>query len=109
MSAMRFVLPAILLVLTISAACRVDDSDKLNAVDRQTEIGQVLEVAEGSKVTVSGYLVADRDGNTRLCSGLLEFDPNSVPDTFTAKKSSVIRTGIKGVGGLTEVRLSIEN
>ncbi len=135
MSTMRFALPAILLVLTISAACRVDDSDELSAVDRQTEIGQVLKVAEGSKVTVSGYLVADRDGNTRLCSGLLEssppqcggdridlleFDPKSVPNTSVSQSSNEIRTamwtnseitvaGIKGGGGLTEVRLSNEN
>ncbi len=135
MSRMKLILPAILLVFTMSAACGGDDSDKFYAVDRQTEIGLVLEAAEGSKVTVSGYLVADRDGNARLCSGLLEssppqcggeridlleFDPNSVPDTSTSQNSSVIRTvrwtnfeitvtGIKGVGGLSEVRLSIEN
>ena len=39
------------------------------------EISQALEAAEGSEVTVSGMLIANRDGSTRLCSVLLESDP----------------------------------
>ena len=99
-----------------------------------TEIRQALEAAEGSEVTVSGFLVADKDGNTRLCSGLLEssppqcgddridllgFDANSVPNTKRPQRPSEIQTarwtdsyitviGIKKIGGLTEVRLSTE-
>ena len=96
------------------------------------EIGQALEGAEGSEVTVSGFFFDDRDGNTRLCSGLLEssppqcgggridllgFDASSVPNTSIPQRPSEIRTarwtdrqitvtGIKGIGGLVEVRLS---
>ena len=132
---MRLILPVLLLIVTLLVACGDDDSDELDAGDKQTEIGQALEAAEGSEVTVSGFLVADRDGNTRLCSGLLEssppqcggdridllgFDASSVPNTSTPQSSSEIRTtkwtnsqitvtGIKGVGGLVEVRLSNEN
>ena len=99
-----------------------------------TSIGQALEAAEGSEVTVSGYLIADWDGNTRLCSGLLEsgppqcgddridllgFDASSVPNSETPQRPSEIRTsrwtnsqitvtGIKGIGGLANVRLSTE-
>ena len=98
------------------------------------EIHQALEAAEGSEVTVSGFLIVEREGNTRLCSGLLEsfppqcggdridllgFDASSVPDTSTPQSSSEIQTvrwtnhqitvtGIKGSGGLAEVRLSTE-
>ena len=98
------------------------------------EIGQALEAAEGSEVTVSGFFLADKDGNTRLCSGLLEssppqcggdridlldFDASSVPNTSIPQRPSEIRTarwtdrqitvtGIKGVGGLVEVRLSTD-
>ena len=135
MSRMRFILPALLLVITLSVACGGDDSNELETVDTQTEIGQVLEAAEGSEVTVSGFLIADRDGNTRLCSALLEsfppqcggdridllgLDASSVPNTSTPQGSSEIRTarwtnspitvtGIKGIGGLVEVRLSNES
>ena len=131
----RFFLTAFLLMIILSSACSGDGSDKLDELDVQTEIGQALEAAEGSKVTVSGFLVMDRDGNTRLCSGLLEssppqcggarikllaFDANSVPNTSNAQSSSEIQTakwtnieitvtGIKGVGGLSDVRLSNEN
>ena len=99
-----------------------------------TEIAQALEAAEGSEVTVSGFLVADRDGVARLCSGLLEsgppqcgddridllgFDASSVPNSETPRRPSEIGTsrwtnsqitvtGIKGIGGLANVRLSTE-
>ena len=98
------------------------------------EISQALEAAEGSEVTVSGMLIANRDGKTRLCSVLLESDPpqcggdridllgfdaSSVPNSKTPQRPSEIRTarwtdspitvtGIKGIGGLVEVRLSNE-
>ena len=97
-------------------------------------IGHALEAANGSEVTVSGFLIADKDGNTRLCSGLLEsyppqcggdridllgFDASSVPDSKTSQSSIGIQTarwtdsyitvtGIKGVGGLIDVRLSTQ-
>ena len=99
------------------------------------EISQALEAADGSEVTVSGFLIADRDGNTRLCSVLLESDPpqcggdridllgfdaSSVPNSKTPQRPSEIQTarwtdsyitvtGIKGIGGLVEVRLSTES
>ena len=95
------------------------------------EISQALDAAEGLEVTVSGFLFADTDGRVRLCSGLLEsyppqcggnriellgFDASSVPDTSIPQRPSEIGTvrwtdsqitvtGIKAVGGLTEVRL----
>jgi len=98
------------------------------------EIRQALETAEGSQVTVSGFLIADKDGNTLLCSGLLEsyppqcggdridllgFDASTVPNTQTPQTPSEIGTvrwtdsfitvtGIKGIAGLAEVRLSTE-
>ena len=98
------------------------------------EIRQALNAVEGSEVTVSGFLLADRDGNTRLCSGLLESDPpqcggdrigllgfdaSSVPNSKTPQRPSEIQTarwtnsnitvtGIKMIGGLSEVRLSNE-
>ena len=99
-----------------------------------TEIGQALEAAEGSEVTVSGFLIADRDGNNRLCSGLLEsgppqcggdridllaFDASSVPNSETPQRPSEIATsrwtnnpitvtGLKRIGGLADVRLLTE-
>lgn len=134
MSRMRFILPALLLVITLSVACG-GDSNELDAVDRKTEIGQAMDAVEGSQVTVSGFLIVDRDGSTLLCSALLEsfppqcggdrigllgFDASSVPNTLTSQSSSEIRTarwtnsqitvtGIKGIDGLVEVRLSNEN
>ena len=98
------------------------------------EIGQALEAAEGSEVTVSGHLIVDTDGNTRLCSVLMEsyppqcggdridllgFDATSVPNTETPQRPSEIGTarwtnsqitvtGIKRTGGLAEVQLSTE-
>ncbi len=100
-----------------------------------TSIGQALKAADGSEITVNGFFFADKDGNTRLCSGLLEsyppqcggdqiellgFDASSVPDTSIPQRPSEIATarwtdrqiavtGIKGVGGLAEVRLSTDD
>ena len=107
-------------------------SDELDTGDGQTEIAQALEAPEGSEVTVSGHLIADTDGNTRLCSVLAEsgppqcggdrihllgFDASSVPNSKTPQRPSEIGTtrwtnsyitvtGIKGRRGLTEVRIS---
>ena len=98
------------------------------------EIRQAREAAEGLEVTVSGFLIADRDGDARLCSGLLESDPPqcggdridllgfdaiSVPNSKTPQRpseigtarwtdSNITVTGIKVIGGLAEVRLSNE-
>ena len=99
------------------------------------EIRQTLDVSEGSEVIVTGFLFADKDGNTRLCSGILEsfppqcgndriallgFDASSVPNSKTPQSPSEIQTvrwtdshitvtGIKGDGGLEEVRLLSES
>ena len=116
-------------LIGVIAAC---GSNKLDTGDAQTEIAQALETAEGSEVTVSGFLFADRDGSTRLCNellesyppqcggdriNLLEFDASSVPNSKTPQSPSEIRTvrwtdspitvtGIKGVNGLAAVRAS---
>ncbi len=125
-------------LMVVGLACGAEDSpagsDKLDTADGQTEIGQALEAAEGSKVTVSGHLIVDSDGNARLCSVLAEsgppqcagdrihllgFDASSVPNSKTPQRPSEIQTtrwaddyitvtGIKGIGGLAEVRLSTE-
>ena len=109
-------------LMVVVAAC---GSNELHTGDRQMEIAQALEADEGSEVTVSGVLIADRDGNTRLCSTLLEssppqcggdridllgFDANSVPNSKTPQRPSEIQTarwtdsyitvtGIKGSSG----------
>ena len=119
----------IAVLMMIGVAC---GSNELDTGDRPMEILQALEAAEGSVVTVSGFLVADKDGSTRLCSVLLEsgppqcggdridllgFDASSVPNSETPQRPSEIGTsrwtsshitvtGIKGIGGLAEVRLS---
>ena len=99
------------------------------------DIHQALDAAEGSEVIVAGFLFADKDGNTRLCSGILEsnppqcgidridllgFDASSVPNSRTPQSPSEIGTarwtdsvitvtGIRGNGGLEEVRLLSES
>ena len=119
----------------LSVACGGDDTHESDIGDGQTRIAQALEVAEGSEVTVSGFLIADRDGSARLCSALLEssppqcggdriellaFDASAVPNSSSPQRQSEIRTvrwtnseitvtGIKGSAGLAEVRLSTEN
>lgn len=108
------------------AACGSDDPS-----NGEMEIAQAVVAAEGSIVTIAGFLVVDRDGKTRLCSGLLEsnppqcggdridllgFDASSVPNTSSSQSSSEIRTamwtnsqiaitGTKGSGGLTDVSM----
>ena len=127
-------LAAILGVAALMAVVAACGSDELDTSDGPTVIGQALEAAEGSEVTVSGHLIANRDGTTRLCSVLLEsgppqcggdriglmgFDADSVPNTSSAQSSSDIQTtrwtnsyitvtGIKAAGGLAEVRLSTD-
>ena len=108
-------------------------SNELDTGDGQMEIAQALEAAEGSEVTVSGFLIADWDGNTRLCSVLFEslppqcggdridllgFDASSVSNSKTLQRpsiyiqtarwtdSQITVTGIRVIGGLAEVRLS---
>ncbi len=118
-------------LMVVVAAC---GSNELDTGDGQMEIAQALKAVEGSEVTVSGFLFADRDGTTRLCSALLEssppqcggdridllgFEASSVPNSKTPQRPSEIQTvrwtdsyitvtGIKGIGGLAEVRLSTE-
>ena len=118
-------------LMVVVAAC---GGNGLDTGDGPTEIGQALEVAEGSEVTVSGHLIVNRDGTTRLCSvllesgppqcggdriGLLGFDATSVPNSKTPQRPSEIGTvrwtnsyitltGIKAAGGLAEVRLSTD-
>ena len=84
------------------------------------EISQALEAADGSEVTVSGFLIADKDGNTRLCSVLLEssppqcggdrinllgFDASSVPNLKRPRG----RARYRPPGGLTAISPSLES
>ncbi len=104
------------------------------ASEGETKIVGTPKAAEGPEIAISGFLIVDRDGNARLCNGLLEssppqcggdhiellgFDATSVPDTRTPETPGEINTarwtdrpitviGIKGVDGLAEVRLSTE-
>ena len=114
---------------TADATTPADSNSPSNA-----EIARALETAEESEVTVSGHLIADIDGNTRLCSvlaesfspqcggdqiNLLEFDASSVPNSKTPQRPSEIQTarwtdnyitviGIKCIAGLAEVGLLTE-
>ena len=127
-------LAAILGVAMLMAVIAACGSDKVDTGDGPTGIAQALKAAEGSKVTVSGHLIAGRDGNTRLCSllaeslppqcggdriSLLGFDASSVPNSKTPQRPSDIPTvrwtdslitvtGIKRIDGLADVQLSIE-
>jgi len=123
----RVIVVGIAVLLAVSgAACGSDDPS-----NGEMEIAQALVVAEGSIVTITGFLLVDRDGKTRLCSGLLESDPpqcggdridllgfdaSSVPNTSRSQSSSEILTamwtnsqiaitGTKGSGGLTDVSM----
>jgi len=126
---------ALALLAALSVACGSGENNEIDIGDGQTRIGQGLKAAEGSEVTVSGFLIADRDGTVRLCSVLLEsfppqcggdriellgFDASVVPDTSSPQRQSDIRTvrwtndqitvtGIKESAGLADVRLSTEN
>ncbi len=119
------------MLMAVLAACGSNESD---TGDGALEIAQALEAAVGSEVTVSGFLIANRDGSTRLCSVLLESDPpqcggdridllgfdaSTVPNSRTPQRPSEIPTvrwttnqititGIRVIGGLAEVRLSAE-
>ncbi len=132
----RYLLPGLLLAVIV--ACGSDDAGGTIAGDgaELTEIGQALNAANGSEVTVSGFLIVDTDGNSRLCSVLLEsfppqcggdridlpgFEVSSVPNTKTVKFSEGgIRTviwsdgpisvkGIRETDGLREARPSSED
>ena len=125
---------ALALLVALAVACG-EESNEVDIGGGQTSIGQALKAAEGSEVTVSGFLIADRDGTARLCSALLEsfppqcggdrielleFDASAVPNTSSPQRQSEIWTvrwtndeitvtGIKGSAGLADVRLSTEN
>ncbi len=136
MRGMRYLLSGLLLAVIV--ACGGDDSGGTKAGDgaEQTEIGQALNAANGSEVTVSGFLIVDTDGNSRLCSVLLEsfppqcggdridllgFEVSTVPNTKSVQFSEGgIRTviwsdgpisvkGIRETDGLRDARPSSEN
>jgi hypothetical protein len=87
-----------------------------------TSIGQALEAADGSEVTVSGFLVG-WGGITSLCSGLLEssppqcggdridlleFDASSVPNSKTPQRlSAVSDTGVIGTTRWTDSHITV--
>ncbi len=136
MRGMRYLLSGLLLAVIV--ACGSDDTGGTKAGDAAelTEIGQALIAANGSEVTVSGFLIVDTDGNIRLCSVLLEsfppqcggdridlvgFEVSTVPNTKSAQFSEGgIRTvlwsddlitlkGIRETDGLREAGPSSEN
>ncbi len=136
MRGMRYLLPVMLVMLAV--ACGSDDSGGTKAGDgaELTEIGQALNATNGSEVTVGGFLIVDTDGNSRLCSVLLEsfppqcggdridlpgFEVSSVPNTKSVQFSEGgIRTiiwsdgpisikGIRETDGLREARPSSED
>ncbi len=132
----RYLLPGLLLAVIVG--CGGDDigGTKLGDGAELTEIGQALKAANGSVVTVGGFLIVDTDGNSRLCSVLLEsfppqcggdridlpgFEASSVPNTKSVQFSEGgIRTviwsdgpisvkGIRETDGLREARPSSED
>ena len=136
MRGMRYLLTGLLLAVIV--ACGSDDTGGTKAGDgaELTEIGQALKAANGSEVTVGGFLIVDTDGNSRLCSVLLEsfppqcggdridlpgFEVSSVPNTKSVQFSEGgIRTviwsdgqisimGIRDTDGLREARPSSED
>ncbi len=136
MRGMRYLLPVMLVMLAV--ACGSDDSGGTKAGDgaELTEIGQALNATNGSEVTVGGFLIVDTDGNSRLCSVLLEsfppqcggdridlpgFEVSSVPNTKSVQFSeggirtviwsdgSISVKGIREADGLREARPSSED
>ncbi len=136
MRGMRYLLSGLLLAVIV--ACGSDDTGGTKAGDgaELTEIGQALNAANGSEVTVGGFLIVDTDGNSRLCSVLLEsfppqcggdridlpgFEVRSVPNTKSVQFSEGgIRTviwsdgpisvkGIRETDGLRDARPSSED
>lgn len=132
MSRMMTALAVLLVVVVLSVACGGDDTDADADPDPgQKDVAGALEASVGSEVTVSGFLIVDRDGAARLCSGLLEsfppqcgddridladLDVSSVPNISRTQGESEISTamwtdahitvtGVKAAGGLTSVRL----
>ncbi len=133
MRGMRYLLWGLLLAVIV--ACGSDDTGGTNAGDgaELTQIGQALNAANGSEVTVSGFLIVDTDGNIRLCSLLFEslppqcggdridlpgIDVRAVPNTKSVEfRPGGIRTatwtddlialkGIREMDGLREARPS---
>ncbi len=132
----RYLLPGLLLAVIVG--CGGDDigGTKLGDGIERMEIGQALKAANGSEVTVGGFLIVDTDGNSRLCSVLLEsfppqcggdridlpgFDVSAVPNTKSVGfRPGGIRTviwsdgpisvkGIRETDGLREARPSSED
>ncbi len=132
----RYLLPGLLLAVIVG--CGGDDTGgtKLGDGIERLEIGQALKAANGSEVTVGGFLIVDVDGSSRLCSALLEsfppqcggdridlpgFEVSSVPNTKSVQFSEGgIRTviwsddlitlkGIRETDGLREARPSSED
>ena len=129
---LNFLALGILLVLAVSCGSDEDDSARAGSGAERMEIGRALEAANGSNVTVSGFLIVDVDGDTRLCSLLLESFPpqcggdrisliglevSTVPDTESLPFSAggirtvtwtglITVTGIKGIDGLVAVQIS---
>ncbi len=125
-------------LLAVVVACGSDDTGGTKIGDgiERLEIGQALKAANGSEVTVGGFLIVDTDGNSRLCSVLLEsfppqcggdridlpgFEVSAVPNTKSVQFSEGgIRTviwsddpisvkGIRATDGLREARPSSED
>ena len=136
MRGLRYLLSGLLLAVVV--ACGSDDtgSSKVGNTIERMEIGQAQKAANGSKVTASGYLIVDTDGNSRLCSLLLEslppqcggdridlpgFDVSTVPSTKNLQfvpggirtviwsDSPITVKGIRETGGLGEAHLSSED
>ncbi len=136
MRGMRYMLSGLLLAVIV--ACGSDDTGGTKAGDgaEPTEIGQALKAANGSEVTVGGFLIVDTDGNIRLCSLLAEslppqcggdridlpgFDVSAVPNTKSVEfRPGGIRTvtwtddlitlkGIRETDGLREAGPSSED
>ena len=130
MSGARTALVVFLVMVVLSVACGGDDPGT-DADAGPKDIAAALQVPVGSEVTVSGFLIVDRDGAARLCSGLLEsfppqcgddrinladLDVSSVPNVSSTQGESEISTavwtdahitvtGVRAAGGLTSVRL----
>ncbi len=132
----RYLLPGLLLAVIVG--CGGDDigGTKLGDVSERMEIGQALKAANGSEVTVSGFLIVNADGNSRLCGALLEsfppqcggdridlpgFEVSTVPNTKSVQFSeggirtviwsdgSISVKGIREADGLREARPSSED
>ena len=100
MSRMRLILPVLLLIVTLLVACGDNDSDKLDAGDKQTGIGQALEAEEGSEVTVSGFLYQLPHQGSSLGSesidGIKDPPPASNPLDHLGVSDQLLEYGLNG-------------